>query len=117
MKLHLWKAMNKVPGGLMVVPLFIGTVAVFQPANDAEGEFVVWTIPSPWHSAVGAARLVSTPSRFRAWLGIAMLKVSPTLSSSASPVSRGALKFALSPLRLPFRHARARREPIVGHRC
>jgi hypothetical protein len=32
--------------------------------------FVVWTIPSPWRSALGAARLVSTPSRFRAWLGI-----------------------------------------------
>jgi hypothetical protein len=37
---------------------------------------VVWTIPSPWRdSAVGAARLVSTPSRRsfdrRAWLGIA----------------------------------------------
>ena len=26
MKLHLWKAMNKVPGGLMVVPLFIGMI-------------------------------------------------------------------------------------------
>jgi hypothetical protein len=32
--------------------------------------------------------------------------VSPTLSSSASPVSRRALKFFSSPLRLPFRHAR-----------
>jgi hypothetical protein len=35
-------------------------------------------------------------------------KVSPNLSSSASPVSRRALKFSLSPLRMPFRHARAR---------
>lgn len=37
--------------------------------------FVVWTIPSPWHlRALGAARLVSTPSRrtfvLWAWLGI-----------------------------------------------
>jgi hypothetical protein len=59
---------------------------------------------------LGAARLVSTPSRLvsrQAWLGIATLKmVSPTLSSSASPVSRRALKFFSSPLRLPFRHAR-----------
>ena len=47
----------------------------------------------------GAARLVSTPSRpecsGRAWLGIAMLQGSPNLSSSASPVSLRALKFAL----------------------
>jgi hypothetical protein len=68
--------------------------------------FVVWTIPSPWPSAVGAARLVSTPSRsecsVRAWLGIAMLQGSPNLSSSASPVSRRALKFQLSPMRLPI---------------
>src|SRR5947207_3547087 len=34
-------------------------------------------------------------------------EVSPTLSSSASPVSRPALKYFLSPLRMPFRHARA----------
>jgi hypothetical protein len=54
----------------------------------------------------GAARLVSTPSRpffSRAWLGIAMLQGSPTLSSSAPPVSRRALKFfRLSPMRLPI---------------
>jgi hypothetical protein len=31
----------------------------------------------------------------RAWLGIAMLQGSPNLSSSAPPVSRRALKFAL----------------------
>ena len=54
----------------------------------------------------GAARLVSTPSPCGAWLGIAMLKGSPNLSSSASPVSRRALKFYLSPVRMPFRHAR-----------
>ena len=40
--------------------------------------FAVWTIPSPFPAApgLGAARLVSTPSRLegsgRAWLGIAM---------------------------------------------
>ena len=48
---------------------------------------------------LGAARLVSTPSRLersrRAWLGIAMSQVSPNLGSSASPVSRRALKFCL----------------------
>jgi len=51
-----------------------------------------------WLRVSGAARLVSTPSRpfsGRAWLGIAMLQGSPNLSSSASPVSRRALKFAL----------------------
>src|SRR5208337_4804468 len=41
----------------------------------------------------------------RAWLGIAIGEVSPTLSSSPTPVSRRAIKFCLSPLRLPFRHA------------
>ena len=47
----------------------------------------------------GAARLVSTPSppesSVGAWLGIAILQGSPNLSSSASPVSQRALKFAL----------------------
>ena len=45
-----------------------------------------------WCRDLGAARLVSTPSRpgfsGRAWLGIAILQVSPNLSSFASPVSR-----------------------------
>jgi hypothetical protein len=36
-------------------------------------------------------------------------QVSPTLGSSAPPVSRRALKFSLSPLRMPFRHARVAR--------
>jgi hypothetical protein len=57
-------------------------------------------------SAVGAARLVSTPSppefSVGAWLGIAISQGSPNLSSSASPVSRGALKLRLSPVRLPI---------------
>jgi hypothetical protein len=63
--------------------------------------FGVWTIPPPCPDLIrvlGAARLVSTPSRpdsGRAWLGIAISQGSPTLSSSAPPVSRRALKFAL----------------------
>ena len=66
---------------------------------------------------LGAARLVSTPSRPDAFRpGLARdchpclrwgkFEVSPNLSSSASPVSRRALKFVSSPVRLPFRHAR-----------
>jgi hypothetical protein len=35
-------------------------------------------------------------------------KVSPNLSSSASPVSQASTQVSLSPLRMPFRHARAR---------
>src|SRR5580658_2868860 len=60
--------------------------------------------------SLGAARLVSTPSRLcLSGLGSGLpFQVSPNLSSSASPVSRRALKFSLSPLRMPFRHARAR---------
>ena len=70
--------------------------------------FGVWTIPSPCPEYIrssGAARLVSTPSQpeadfsGRAWLGIAMLQGSPNLSSSASPVSRRALKFSLKSAR------------------
>lgn len=57
-------------------------------------------------SAVGAARLVSTPSppefSVGAWLGIAISQGSPNLSSSALPVSRRALKLRLSPVRLPI---------------
>ena len=57
-------------------------------------------------SAVGAARLVSTPSppefSVGAWLGIAISQGSPNLSSSASPVFRRALKLRLSPMRLPI---------------
>jgi hypothetical protein len=41
-------------------------------------------------------------------------EVSPNLSSSASPVSQRALKFFSSPLRLPFRHARARLSDFVS---
>ena len=58
-------------------------------------------------SAVGAARLVSTPSPIGAWLGIAMQKVSPNLSSSASRVSPRALNFIQVRCVYQFRHARA----------
>ena len=72
--------------------------------------------------SLGAARLVSTPSRLcLSGLGSGLpLKVSPNLSSSASPVSRRALKSSLSPLRMPFRHARARLSDcisIIGQIC
>ena len=63
--------------------------------------FVVWTIPSPCPGNCAGVRccpssLYTFPAGFgRAWLGIAMLQGSPTLSISASPVSRRALKFSL----------------------
>jgi len=61
----------------------------------------------PGVAALGAARLVSTPSRFRAWLGIATRMVPPNLGSSASPVSRRALKSPQVRCVYRFRHARA----------
>ena len=60
--------------------------------------FVVWTIPSPqW----GVCRLVSTPSRCRAWLGIAILQGSPNLTDSTSSIAAGALLFSLKSAALP----------------
>ena len=54
-------------------------------------------------AGLGAARLVSTPSRNTSGLGSGLpFKVSPTLGSSTPPVSRRALNFRLSPLRLPI---------------
>ena len=55
-------------------------------------------------SALGACRLVSTPSWYfyQAWLGISMLKPSPNLTGSAPTVSSRALKLSISPLRLPI---------------
>jgi len=51
--------------------------------------------------------LYTFPAVFLARLGSGLpFEVSPNLSSSASPISRRALKFSLSPLRMPFRHAR-----------
>jgi hypothetical protein len=64
------------------------------PARRAR--FVVWTIPSPYRKTCLQLRccpsslytfLIETNSD-QAWLGIAILKVSPTLSSSTSAVSR-----------------------------
>jgi hypothetical protein len=74
--------------------------AFAAPANLAAG-FGVWTIPSPCPDLAPGVRccpssLYTFPAvSGRAWLGIAMLQGSPTLSSSASPVSRRALKFSL----------------------
>ena len=60
-------------------------------------------------SALGARRLLSTPSKepfgSRAWLGISSdLRPgpSPSLTGFTSGVSPGGLKFGLSPLRLPI---------------
>ena len=71
--------------------------------------FVVWTIPSPCSGVVPGFRccpssLYTFLAGFvrQAWLGIARSKVPPNLSSSASPVSRRALKFRSSPVRLPI---------------
>ena len=74
--------------------------------------FAVWTIPSPspkhWGLRCCPSSLYTFPAYFSAGLGsgLPLREVPPTLSSSASPVSRRALKFFSSPLRLPFRHAR-----------
>jgi len=43
--------------------------------------------------AVGAPRLVSTPSSYDAWLGIAILQVSPNLRSYTHKVSQMRLNF------------------------
>lgn len=59
--------------------------------------FVVWTIPSPYLSILGARRLVSTRSislfANGASLGINILQSSPNLTGSTSTVSSRALKF------------------------
>ena len=65
--------------------------------GGAHTRFAVWTIPSPYPGklrGLGAARLVSTPSPFRGLGSGLPLQVSPNLGSSASPVSRRALKFS-----------------------
>ena len=71
---------------------------IFLPATAfaAAPDRSVWGLDYPFtitgNAVPGAARLVSTPSPCGAWLGIAILQVSPNLSSSASGVSPGALK-------------------------
>jgi len=73
-----------------------------RPALASKGFGVVcgldypFAVPRQSFRGLGAARLVSTPSRqklsFRAWLGIAISQGSPNLSSSTSRISTGALK-------------------------
>ena len=66
-------------------------------------EFVVWTIPSPFLArGLGAAHLVSTPSR-KSGLGSGLpFKVSPTLSSSTPPVSQTGTQFLKSAVSADF---------------
>jgi hypothetical protein len=76
--------------------------------RPAQCGFVVRTIPSPFPSrGLGAARLVSTPSRMclRAWLGIAIAGFPDFEQFYAAGFPMGT-QLCLSPLRLPFRHAR-----------
>jgi hypothetical protein len=58
-------------------------------------------------AGLGAARLVSTPSReyFRAWLGIAISEF-PDFEQFYTVGFPTGTQACLSPLRLPFRHAR-----------
>ncbi len=81
--------------------------------KDALGRSVkVWGLDYPFtvpRTSGGRCRPSSlyTFPKHRFGLGSGLpLKVSPNLSSFASPVSQRALKFCLSPPRLPFRHAR-----------
>ena len=69
--------------------------------------FAVWTIPSPCPGGrefrCCPSSLYTFPAEFSAGLGSGSpLQGSPNLGSSTSPVSRRALKFRLSPLRLPI---------------
>src|ERR1043166_1828648 len=61
---------------------------------------------------LGAARLVSTPSRCRAWLGIAVERF-PRVWAVLRPRFPAAHSKRSSPLRLPFRHARVARTAIA----
>jgi hypothetical protein len=88
---------------------FAARTGRFERSRQVCGLDYPFTLPRKIRG-LGAARLVSTPSRrkFPSGLGSGLpLQVSPNLSSSASTVSRRALKFRSSPQRLPFRHARA----------
>jgi hypothetical protein len=61
--------------------------------------------------SLGAARLVSTPSRLvslRAWLGIAIQGFPEFEQFCIAGFPDEHSSFSLSPLRMPFRHARAR---------
>src|SRR6267378_5121468 len=71
------------------------------PFCTAHARFAVWTIPSPSPGrfrGLGAARLVSTPSRLEHLSGLGSglpFEVSPNLSSSASPVSQASTQVFL----------------------
>ncbi len=71
---------------------------IFIPLRLSPPPEGVWGLDYPFtvprKRGVGAARLVSTPSRRRAWLGIAILQGSPNLSSSTARVSPRALKLS-----------------------
>jgi hypothetical protein len=84
-------------------------VELFEASRQVCGLDYPFTLLRKLRS-LGAARLVSTPSRLcLSGLGSGLpFKVSPNLSSSASPVSQTSTQVSLSPLRMPFRHARAR---------
>ncbi len=104
---------NRTGTGLSALRIFLPATAFAASPCACAPEASLWSGLSLHHGvrreaiALGAARLVSTPSHTRpfglrrAWLGIATCEVSPTLSSSTSPVSRRALKLRSSPLRLP----------------
>jgi hypothetical protein len=99
-------------------PADFRTVYGFRRPNatpvGAHARFAVWTIPSPSPGkarSLGAARLVSTPSRLvslRAWLGIAISGFPDFEQFCIAGFPGEHSSFSLSPLRMPFRHARAR---------
>ena len=68
------------------------------PSRKVWGLDYPFTIPDWFRLRCCPSSLYTFPDRIspiKAWLGIAISQGSPTLSSSASPVSRRALKFAL----------------------
>jgi hypothetical protein len=72
---------------------------------------VRWTMPSPWQIALGAPRLVSTPSLDRAWLGVASARlpgVSPNLRGFTQELSCPGAQFSKSDVSTYFT-TRARR--------
>src|ERR1043166_8763409 len=79
----------------------------------SENRFPLFGIMLRW--GLGAARLVSTPSRCRAWLGIAVERF-PRVWAVLRPRFPAAHSKASSPLRLPFRHARVARTAIPTRR-
>jgi hypothetical protein len=105
LRLRLWCGRRELnPHGLAAC----GFSCHFGFRRPASGGFVVWTIPSPFPTrGLGAARLVSTPSRkrFQAWLGIAISGFPDFEQFYAVGFPMGT-QLCLSPLRLPFRHAR-----------